>query len=692
MKRREMMTPEETQQMLSRLFHHEVDKQSANRASRQQGLRAVMSEQEPYDDLPEERQWLKGIVVNDLHKQTTWMAGQARRRDLSVIISSRGMHSMPARLAAAKRMLQVRAALDAMDFHTKAALAFEDAAMSGEGWVGAELNTSADGSRLALGARFLPWQGEFADSQVIDDDRRSANLHFSVRWVDISMLKMMFPKKKELLEDNEIGAPSGSAPVQYGAGGQWGAWGGHFGLPWTLTGNEEYDGWTDRGGCWYVKCWWREPVGGKNPVTGANREMWQLFTAPAVLARGKMELELLAKPTPEKTQMIPRFGIVAGRHPRTREVFSPLVKFTEGLDMALQGGVRAEISAAVEQKIIVSTAAIPKKAESNNELLISPEDFQRQVAEFASGNRGSLYVEEMGGIEVVAGNNRAESAKHLIDSLMQYKEIASPVHAALKGQGGKTPAAGVALREMADLAVNSEHRIYGTHLMCFRDCGEWLLTRINRAERFMDFGPNVDARGQSGEYMSEEMANLEISESDLLNFRFGVNVRAVDRSSLVNQEEATIFQKILEMNPGNPNVVLAVMQGMFPMMPLVNTVAESYVRQGYPVMDQFLRDDQIARRDKMEAGAEANRQRQQELHELGLKASAFKDFSKGMVDLAKSGATVSEMERFAIEFDGKMAAGGGQAGGGGGGEGGEDLLSALARSRARQGQQPPLMH
>ena len=680
MKRREMMTPEETQKMLSRLFHHEVDKQAANRASRQQGLRAVMSEQEPYDDLPEERQWIAGIVVNDLHKQTTWMAGQARRRDLSVLVSARGMHNMPARLAAAKRMLQIRAGMDAMDFGTKAALAFEDAAMSGEGFVGTELNTSADGSRLVLGASFLPWQGEFADSQVIDDDRRRANLHFSVRWVDISMMKLMFPKQKSLLEDHEVGAPSGTAPIQYGAG-RWGAWGGHFGLPWTLTGNEEYDGWSERGGCWYAKCWWREPVRGKDKRTGKMREMWQLFTAPALLARGKMELELLAAPSEEKTQMIPRFGIVAARHPRTREVFSPLVKFTEGLDRALQGGVRAEISSAVEQKVVVSTAAIPKKSESNNELLITPDDFVAQVREFASGNQGTLYVEDMNGIQVVPGNDRAQSARHLIDSLLKYKEISSPVHAALQGQGGQTAPAGVALRELADLAVNSEHRAYGTHLSTFRDCGEWMLTRINRAERFMDFGPNMDSRGGRGEYMTEEMLNLELSESDLANFRLGVNVRAVDRSSLINQEEATIFQKILEMNPGNPNVVLAVMQGMFPLMPMVNTIAESYVKQGFPVMDEFLRDDQIARRDKMQEGAEAERRRVQDLEELGQRSDAFQKFAKGMAEMAKSGATVREMEQAAIDFDGKLNAGSGQ----GGGES-KDLLTALAE--ARRAKQP----
>ena len=578
-----------TQRHCSRMLRYVVEQTDGNRRFREQCEAVAMGEQPRDDVVPQGKEWLKDIVFNDIWNQISWMKGQALRRELSVLVNPRGhQRGMDGKMAATKRQWQARSILSSTRFGEKASLAFQDAAMNGQGWVGLSLSRTADNRGLEYRARHLPWASEYPDPRCTDDDMRHAAFHFSIMWEDTEILKGMFPSSdaKRLIDENEFGAPTGREILNFSTNLGWGS---YFGFPFqTITGSERYGGgYEARKGCAYGKAWFRYPA--KNELTGERGVF--LFAAPFVLSKSGMDIVFLDKPDP--AWGIAREPVTNARNPVNGDPFAPMIAFTAGMDRAVQYTVRAAVDSMAEQKVIVGDNAIPQ---DNGVAVYSRQEYNNKALAFVRNVTGVLDARDPTAIVPFDMRPRAEAAIRLAEILMKWKEDSSPVHASLTGQRtGVT--SGRALREVADHAISANSRIYQTYMAAFRGSAEWALEGVKTMERFMRFG-QVPGRDGRYEDISEDVMNHALSPEDAERLDLGVDVTAVDKSSLLPPEAMVVLQEAIKVSGGNPTIVLNALNEMDPGSPMVQTIARTFARQGADIPDHLLEAKDIKARDQ----------------------------------------------------------------------------------------------
>ena len=665
----------------SRLLRYTVENTDGNRRFREQCEAVAMGEQPRDDLLPKGKEWLGDIVYNDIWNQVSWMKGQALRRELSVLVNPRGhAKGLDGKMAATKRQWQARSILSSTRFGEKASLAFQDAAMNGQGWVGLSLVHSPDRRRLMYRARHLPWASEFPDPRCTDDDMRHANFHFSIMWEDTDVLKGMFPstEAKNLIDENEFGAPTGREILNFSTHLGWGA---YFGFPFqTITGSERYGGgYEARKGCAYGKAWFRYPA--KDELTGERGVF--LFAAPFILSKSGMDILFLTKPDP--AWGIAREPVTNARNPVNGDPFPPLIAFTAGMDRALQYTVRAAVDSMAEQKVIVGDGAIP---EDNGIPVYSRDEYNNKALAFVRNKTGVLDAKNPAAIVPYDMRPRAEAAISLAQILMKWKDDSSPVNKSLTGQStGIT--SGRALREVADHAISANSRIYMTFQGTFRGAAEWALEGVKMMERHMSFG-QVPGRDGRYENISEAVLNHELSPEAAERLDLGVDVVAVDKSTLLPPEGMVVLQEAIKVSGGDPTIVLNVLNEMDPGSPMVASMARTMARKGLDIPEHLLEADDVKAKEAAAEQAAMQQKEERDLAMMQTRMEIVERAAKAAKLLAETGKTAEEMDKIVVEAreateqlqgenlnyidqarqqaaaPGRMGAAGGGGGGGGG--------------------------
>ena len=648
-------SPDETR--LSRILEHEAAKTERNRAVRQQMLNAVMGYHPRDDRASQIKPWLKDMIYNPLWKDLQWMTGQMLRRPLSVKIFPRAKTAkMEAKMMAAKREWQIRATMDSMRLMQKVGLAFDDAAMSGQGWMGVTADVGRDG-RMIYKAKRYSWASEFGDSNSMDDDMRESKYHFSIRWVDLGQMQALYPEVPGHVWDSEkYGAPAGRDFLDFSSSR---GWGGYFGFPWhTATGGELWGEWDERPGIAYGKCWYEAWL--------TEEKRFGLMQVPFILSRSGMKLIFLREPKP--AWAIPRQQVVSARNPHNGDPFSPRVLFANGIDRAMHYQLRAGLDLTLKRRVKVGMNAIPKKPGSAGEPIegYDPVSFKKKVDSWEQDG-GVLLTEDPNSIVIETEDAQVQMAMGMMDKLIQMSSKNSPVHAALMGERSSV-SSGVAMRELTDNVINSENRLFGTALRSVQDAGEWLLLAINQLEKWSDFGAATQMDG-SLEEVPDRIRGLQIGPDDLKAMRLGFSVTPVDRTQVTTPERWAVLQELVKVSdPNNPVTGLWAMSMIDPGNPHIAATADHYIRNGIFVPDIYLRADQIDVRDKaMQAKQQADAE-EAALSKFERRAKGGKDAAEMMKKLVEAGMTADAAEQAVMEFDGRLNPQGGGGGKMGGGE------------------------
>lgn len=183
---------------LLQIYRRELDRQFENRA--EQSIDADFYDNIQWTaadlDVLEER-GQKALTYNVVSTAINWVTGTEKRSRMDYkILPRRKEDSKPAERKTA--LLKYLSDVNRSPFNRSRA--FEDAVKVGVGWLESGIEDAAGGDPLY--DRYESWRNMLWDSAATEKDLDDARFVSRSKWVDIDILKSLFPKRAELIEES----------------------------------------------------------------------------------------------------------------------------------------------------------------------------------------------------------------------------------------------------------------------------------------------------------------------------------------------------------------------------------------------------------------------------------------------------------------------------------------------------------